>query len=53
MSFTLGLEGDLPSGDHTWDVSLYTGRSDNTVNQLGSMRLTTYRDVVGVPELWA
>src|SRR5262245_2737202 len=27
MSFTLGLEGDLPSGDHSWDVSLYTGRS--------------------------
>ena len=53
MSFTLGLEGDLPSGDHSWDVSLYTGRSDNIVNQLGSMRLTTYRDVLCVPELRA
>jgi outer membrane receptor protein involved in Fe transport len=49
MSFTLGLEGDLPSGDHQWDVSLYTGRADNTVNQLGSMRLTTYRDVLSSP----
>jgi outer membrane receptor protein involved in Fe transport len=49
MSFTLGLEGDLPSGDHSWDVSLYTGRSDNTVNQLGSMRLTSYRDVLTSP----
>jgi outer membrane receptor protein involved in Fe transport len=49
MSFTLGVEGDLPSGDHSWDVSLYTGRSDNTVNQLGSMRLTTYRDVLSSP----
>jgi iron complex outermembrane recepter protein len=49
MSFTLGLEGDLPSGDHSWDVSLYTGRSDNTVNQLGSMRLTSYRDVITSP----
>jgi iron complex outermembrane recepter protein len=49
MSFTLGVEGDLPSGDHSWDVSLYTGRSDNTVNQLGSMRLSTYRDVIGSP----
>jgi outer membrane receptor protein involved in Fe transport len=49
MSFTFGLEGDLPSGDHSWDVSLYTGRSDNTVNQLGSMRLTSYRDVLTSP----
>jgi iron complex outermembrane recepter protein len=49
MSFTLGLEGDLPSGDHSWDVSIYTGRSDNTVNQLGSMRLETYRDVLASP----
>jgi outer membrane receptor protein involved in Fe transport len=49
MSFTLGLEGDLPSGDHSWDVSLYTGRSDNTVNQLGSMRLTSYRDILSSP----
>ena len=49
MSFTVGLEGDFPSGDHSWDVSLYTGRSDNTVNQLGSMRLTSYRDVLSSP----
>ena len=49
MSFTLGLEGDLPSGDHHWDVSLYTGRSDNTVDQLGSMRLHSYRDVLAFP----
>src|SRR5690606_15539659 len=40
---------DLPSGNHSWDVSLTTGRSDNVVNQLGSMRLTTYRDVVASP----
>ncbi len=49
MSFTLGVEGDTPSGNHSWDVSLYTGRSDNTVNQLGAMRLTTYRDVLASP----
>src|SRR5690606_37215998 len=49
MSFSIGLEGDLPSGNHSWDVSLYTGRSDNVVNQLGSMRLSTYRDVVASP----
>ena len=39
----------LPSGDHSWDVSLSTGRSDNTVNQLGSMRLHSYRDVLASP----
>jgi iron complex outermembrane recepter protein len=49
MSFTLGVEGQLPSGNHSWDVSLTTGRSDNIVNQLGSMRLTTYRDVLASP----
>jgi outer membrane receptor protein involved in Fe transport len=49
MSFSVGLEGDFPSGDHSWDMSLYTGRSDNTVNQIGSTRLTTYRDIMASP----
>jgi outer membrane receptor protein involved in Fe transport len=49
MSFTLGVEGDFPSGSHSWDVSLYTGRSDNTVNQLGSMSLTAYRNLLSSP----
>jgi outer membrane receptor protein involved in Fe transport len=49
MSFSMGLEGDFPSGDQHWDVSLTTGRSDNVVEQLGSMRLHSYRDVVAFP----
>ena len=49
MSLSVGLEGDLPSGNHSWDVSLYTGRSDNVVNQIGSTRLTTYRDILTYP----
>jgi iron complex outermembrane receptor protein len=49
MSFTLGLEGDLPSGDHSWDASLYTGRSDNVSQALGSTRLNSYRDVLANP----
>jgi outer membrane receptor protein involved in Fe transport len=49
MSLAVGLEGDLPSGSHSWDMSLYTGRSDNTVEQLGSVRLTTYRDILTSP----
>ena len=53
MSVTLGVEGELPSGDHSWDVSLYTGRADNTVNQLGSMRLTTLPRHLVVAELRA
>jgi len=48
-SFTLGLEGDFPSDKHHWDMSLYTGRSDNIVNQLGSMRLFSYRQVIASP----
>jgi outer membrane receptor protein involved in Fe transport len=49
MSFSIGLEGDLPSGSHSWDMSLYTGRSDNLVNQIGSTRLTSYRDILSYP----
>ena len=49
MNLTLGLEGDFPSGDHSWDISLTTGRSDNIVNQLGSMSLTPYRNLLGSP----
>jgi len=49
MNFMLGLEGDFPSGNHSWDMSISTGRSDNIVNQLGSVRLTTYKDVMASP----
>jgi outer membrane receptor protein involved in Fe transport len=49
MSFAIGLEGDFASGNHSWDTSLYTGRSDNIVNQLGSTRLSTYRDIMAYP----
>lgn len=48
MTFALGVEGELGS-KHNWDVSLSTGRSDNVVNQLGSMRLTSYREVLASP----
>ena len=43
MNFTLGLEGELPSGNDFWDVSISTGRSDNIVNQIGSVRLSSLR----------
>jgi iron complex outermembrane recepter protein len=43
LQLSVGLEGDLPSGDDVWDVTLSTGRSDNLVNQLGSVRLSSLR----------
>jgi iron complex outermembrane recepter protein len=49
MSLSLGLEGELPSGNHFWDVSLYTGRTDNYTNQLGSIRLHSYRQLLESP----
>jgi iron complex outermembrane recepter protein len=49
MSLSLGLEGELPSGNHFWDVSLYTGRTDNYTNQLGSIRLHSYRRLLESP----
>ena len=47
MNFSLGLEGDLPSGNDFWDITLSTGRSDNAVQQRGSVRLNTYRELTG------
>ena len=47
--FSLGLEGDLPSGDDLWDITVSTGRSDNVVNQLGSVRLSSYRVCIWSP----
>ena len=49
MNFTMGIEGDLPSGNSHWDASITTGRSDNVVDQLGSTRLHSYRDVLSYP----
>jgi len=47
MQLSLGLEGELPSGNDFWDISVSTGRTD-TMNLLtGSIRLTTYRQLVG------
>ena len=43
MNFSLGLEGGLPSGNDFWDVTISTGRSDDLVNQLGSVRLSSLR----------
>jgi iron complex outermembrane receptor protein len=49
MNFSLGLEGDLPSGDDFWDITISTGRSDNNVQQRGAVRLSTYRGLLLFP----
>jgi outer membrane receptor protein involved in Fe transport len=49
MQFSLGLEGDLPSGNDFWDITVSTGRSDNSNQQRGSMRLSSYRDLLKFP----
>ena len=49
MNFSLGLEGELPSGDGSWDITVSTGRSDNNVQQRGSVALTQYRDLLLFP----
>jgi hypothetical protein len=53
MNFTLGIEGDFPSGNQHWDASITTGRSDNVVDQLGSARLSSYRDILTSPNFGA
>jgi iron complex outermembrane receptor protein len=49
MNFSMGVEGELPSGNDFWDITFSTGRADNLVNQLGSVRLTSYRELFLYP----
>ena len=49
LNFSIGLEGELPSGDDFWDITVSTGRSDNIVNQNGSVRLSSLRALYLVP----
>jgi outer membrane receptor protein involved in Fe transport len=49
LSLSLGLEGELPSGNDTWDVTISTGRTDAQNTLTGSVRLTTYRQIMASP----
>lgn len=49
MQLSLGLEGDLPSGNDFWDVTVSTGRTDTQNILTGSIRLTTYRQLLAGP----
>jgi outer membrane cobalamin receptor len=48
--FSVGLEGDLgDSGNHSWDATISTGRTDSMAIQSGSARLSTYRAMMASP----
>lgn len=47
LQLTLGLEGDF--GNHSWDVSASTGRTDTLVTQRGSARLAQWRAMAESP----
>jgi hypothetical protein len=49
LSLSLGLEGELPSGNDRWDVTISTGRTDAQNTLTGSVRLTTYRQIMASP----
>src|SRR5690606_11848982 len=49
MQLSLGLEGELPSGDDFWDVTVSTGRTDVLNVLTGSIRLTSYRQLLASP----
>jgi len=49
MQLVLGMEGDLPSRKHSWDVSVSTGRTDAYIRQVGNVRLNTYRELMASP----
>jgi outer membrane receptor protein involved in Fe transport len=49
MQLSLGLEGEMQSGNHSWDVTVSTGRTDVQNTLTGSVRLTTYRQLIASP----
>jgi iron complex outermembrane receptor protein len=46
---SIGAEGDFPSGNHHWDVTITSGYTDNLTVQKGSTRLSTYRAMMASP----
>jgi iron complex outermembrane receptor protein len=49
MQLSIGAEGTLPSGDDSWDITFSTGRTDVQNTLTGSIRLTTYRELLASP----
>jgi outer membrane receptor protein involved in Fe transport len=53
MQLSLGVEGELPSGNDFWDITVSTGRTDSQNTLTGSIRLTTYRQLMASPNYGA
>jgi iron complex outermembrane recepter protein len=49
FQLTIGVEGELPSGNHFWDASISTGMTDNVIRQRGGGKLETWRAIIGSP----
>jgi iron complex outermembrane receptor protein len=49
MQLQLGVEGELPSGNDFWDITVSTGRADTNNILTGSIRLTSYRELMASP----
>jgi outer membrane receptor protein involved in Fe transport len=49
LQLSLGAEGELANGKHSWDVTFSTGRTDVQNTLTGSIRLTTYRELLASP----
>jgi iron complex outermembrane recepter protein len=47
--FSLGAEGDFANKNQHWDVNFTTGYTDNLTIQSGSVRLSTYRQIMASP----
>lgn len=49
MQLSLGVQGELPGGTDSWDVTISTGRTDALNTLTGNVRLTTYRQLLASP----
>ncbi len=49
FQLSLGLEGELPSGNHFWDATVSTGVTDNVIRQRGVGKLETWRAMINSP----
>jgi len=49
LQLSIGAEGKFADGKHSWDVAFSTGRTDVQNTLTGSIRLTTYRELLASP----
>jgi len=49
FQLSLGLEGELPVGEHFWDVSYSVGETENLIRTGGAGKLETWRAIIASP----